>query len=366
MNKIQITILNYTIVFFMFATLSGCDKELTVIEKQPYQVPKFFNPVVKPSLFNSSVVRTWDGWFYAYGSEENWVGAGGARLMPVMKSADMVNWTYQRNIFSARPSWSTGAMTSPDVVEVDRRYYVYYSFASASATNPKPSIALGTSVTPMGPFVEREDMEDMGTKPGNLFDTDSVATPNPRHPFFFRDGDGPKYLFWTSNLAGDDRSAVYGIQLSANGQRIPDFTAMKKVASASFDGVLIHKKDNFYYFFGTRVIGTASTIVVGRSTALFGPYLDKTGGDLNVGTNGTIFIEANATFSAPGHNSKIFTDKNKEDWMMFHAIDSRDPKFTNNLDKKPLLLTKVIWNNGWPEVVADYLTTKELSGPNFY
>jgi arabinan endo-1,5-alpha-L-arabinosidase len=358
--------LKYTPILFMFAILTGCTKKLTVIEQQPYQVPKFFNPVVKPSLFNSSVLRTWDGWFYSYGSEENWVGAGGARLMPVMKSADMVNWTYQRNIFNARPSWSTGSMTSPDVVEVDRKYYVYYSFATASATSPKPSIALGTSVTPMGPFVEREDMDDMGTKPGNLFDTDSVTTPNPRHPFFFQEESGPKYLFWTSNLAGNSQSGVYGIRLSASGQRIPDFKSMVKVASEVFEGVLIQKKDDYYYFFATRVSGTASTIVVGRSKNLFGPYLDKNGGDLSVGTNGSVFIEANSTFTSPGHNSKIFTDKNKEDWIMFHAIDTRDPKFTNNLDKKPLMLAKIIWNNGWPEVVADYLTTKELTGPNFY
>jgi arabinan endo-1,5-alpha-L-arabinosidase len=366
MNKIQITILRYALVLFMLTSLAGCDKELTVIEKQAYEVPKFFNPVVKPSMFNSSLVRTWDGWFYAYGSEENWVGAGGARLMPIMKSADMVNWTYQRNIFNARPGWNTGAMTSPDVVEVDRRYYVYYSFAGTSATSPKPSIAVGTSVTPIGPFVEREDMEDMGTKPGNLFDIDSVDTPNPRHPFFFQEDKGSKYLFYTSNLAGNDKSGVYAFQLSANGQRISDFTSMKKVAAADFEGVMIHKKDNFYYFFGTRVGSTGSTIVVGRSTNLLGPYVDKAGGDLMVGTNGSIFVEANDNFTSPGHNSKIYTDKNKEDWMMFHAIDKRDPKFTNNLDKKPLLLTKIVWNNGWPEVVAEYLTPNELTGPNFY
>ncbi|TQM51632.1 arabinan endo-1,5-alpha-L-arabinosidase [Arcticibacter tournemirensis] len=366
MNKIKITILKYAVVLFVAAILAGCNKELTVIEKQAYEAPKFFNPVVKPSLFNSSVLRTWDGWFYAYGSEENWVGAGGNRLMPVMKSADMVTWTYQRNIFNARPSWSTGAMTSPDVVEIERRYYVYYSFASASSTSPKPSIALATSVTPMGPFVEREDMEDMGTKPGNLFDTDSVDTPNPRHPFFFQEENGDKYLFYTSNVAGDVKSAVYCLPLSASGQRIPDFTSMKKVASADFDGVLIQKKDNFYYLFGTRVNGNSSTIIVGRSANLLGPYVDKTGGDLMVGTNGTIFAEANALFSSPGHNSKIFTDKSKEDWIMFHVIDSRDPKFTNNLDKKPLVLARIVWNNGWPELVSDYLTEKELIGPNFY
>lgn len=342
----------------------ACDKPGEAYVLPPYTVPTFTNPVTGPSLLNPSVLRTWDGWFYAYGSEENWVGSGGNRLMPVLKSSDLINWTYERNVFSTRPTWRTGTLSSPEVIEINKRPHIYYTFGNATDINV--SIGVGISFNPAGAFSDREDFEEMGDKPSNLLDIDSTNIADPRHPFYYDDSPNKtKYLFWNSANAGED-AAVYCIKLTDNGLRITDFTTFKKIASRALEGITIHKRANHFYLFGTKVNGSSSTIVVGRATNLLGPYVDKSGKDLLDLSAGTVFVEEGEVFRSPGHTTRIFTDKDNSDWIMFHAVDKRDPTFSNNVEKKPLILVKVNWNNEWPEPVAEYLTDEKLIGPNFY
>lgn len=364
MNKL-LYIYRFLASCFIVSSFIACDKLGNEYIMPPYTVPSFTNPVMGPSLLNPSVLRTWDGWFYAYGSEENWIGSGGNRLMPVMKSSDMVNWSYERNIFSTRPSWRSGLLSSPDVVEINKKPHLYYTFGNA--TDQTVSIGIAASFVPSGPYTDREDYEDMGDKPGNLVDVDSIHIADPRHPFYFDDqASNSKYIFFNCKNE-PDRPGVYGMKLSANGLRIPDFTAHTKIASESLEGITIHKRNNYYYLFGTKVNGSSSTIVVGRATNLLGPYVDKNGADLLDLSAGTVFVEEGEIFRSPGHNTRIFTDKDNAQWIMFHAVDKRDPNFpSSTVEKKPLVLVKINWNNDWPEPVLDYLTAKEVLGPNFY
>jgi len=364
MKNIQVKLFRYLALIGIYSQLLGCDKPTADFVRPDYTPPRFSNPVAGPSLTNPSVLRTWDGWFYAYGSEVTDAEAGSASLIPVMKSADLVNWTFQRAAFSSRPSWHTGWLSSPEVVEVNRQAYMYYSFGNAD--DPEVSIGIATAFNPAGPYVNREDLEEMGDKPGNLLDADSILIADPRHPFFFQEGEkGPKYLFWTSSNAAD-QSGVYCLPLLENGLRVPDWEATEKIASGTLNGVVIHQRDAEYYLFGTKEEEGTSRIVVGRSSRLEGPYLDKNGTDMNDDAAGSTFIESSATFANPGRNTRIFNDKNADDWILFHATDTRETVPENGHVPRPLLLAKVVWNNGWPEIVTDYLAAEEVSGPNFF
>lgn len=363
MNNLKKT-LKYICAAILLIAVIGCDKPGDEFVAPPYTIPHFSNPVMGPSLLNPSILRTWDGWFYAYGSEENWVGTGGSRLMPIVKSADLINWTYQRNVFNTRPTWRTGSLSSPEVVEINKKPHIYYSFGNI--TDVSVSIGVGAAFIPAGSFSDREDFEEMGPKPGNLIDVDSTGIADGRHPFYFDDlSNGTKYLFWNSKN-DPVKPGVYAIKLSNNGLRISDFQGYKKIASEALEGITIHKRGNLFFLFGTKVTGSSSTIVVGKSSDLLGPYLDKNGKDLMEVTAGTIFVEEGPVFRSPGHTTRIFTDKDNSDWILFHAVDKRDPVFSNNVEKKPLILVKINWNNDWPEVVTEYLTANEVLAPNFY
>jgi len=363
MKTIQVKLISYLIMTGILCQLAGCDKPTADFVRPDYTPPRFSNPVAGPSFTNPSVLRTWDGWFYAYGSEVTGAEAGAA-LIPVMKSADLVNWTFQRAAFSSRPSWHKGWLSSPEVVEVNRQAYLYYTFGDVD--DPTVCVGIATAFNPAGPYVNREDLEEMGDMPGNLLDADSIHIADPRHPFYFQDGEkGSKYLFWTSGNAGE-QSGVYCLQLTENGLRVPDWETTQKIASGTLEGVVIHQQGAVYYLFGTRVENGTSRIVVGRSDRLQGPYVDRDGKDLNDDTAGSTFIEGSATFVNPGHNTRIFTDKNAEDWVLFHAVDARENTADDEAEQRPLLLAKVTWSHGWPGVVAEYLSDEEVTGPNFY
>jgi len=45
----------------------------------------YTNPVFEPILADPTVVRADDGWFYAYGTQDDWGDGHGSRLIPVVK-----------------------------------------------------------------------------------------------------------------------------------------------------------------------------------------------------------------------------------------------------------------------------------------
>lgn len=57
-----------------------------------------------------------------------------------------------------------------------------------------------------------------------------------------------------------------------------------------------------------------------------------------------VVIHKNDSFVGTGHNSEIVTDKNGDDWVLYHAVD------LNNPGGRKLMLDRVRWKGGWPYV----------------
>ena len=120
------------------------------------------------------------------------------------------------------------------------------------------------------------------------------------------------------------------------------------MAGTAYEGTYIHKKDGYYYFFasiGTCCEGLNSTYttVVGRSENLFGPYVDKKGGNM-LDNKHEILIHKNSAFVGTGHNSEIVTDNAGNDWFFYHAVSVKNP------EGRMLLMDKIEWKDGWPSV----------------
>lgn len=309
------------------------------------------NPVFQPVFADPSVIKAEDGYFYAYATEDDWGGTNGLHIVPIIRSTDLVNWTFVTNAFSQKPTWKNqGFIWAPDINLVNGKYYLYYSYSLWG--DPNPGIGLAIADKPEGPFTDL----------GKILQSEEIGVANSIDPFYIED-EGIKYLFWGSYRG------IYGIQLSEDGKTISGDKF--KIASDFFEGTYIMKKNGYYYFFGSNgncCEGAASKykLLIGRASNLKGPYQNKQGDNL-LTVQGTLFIEGNANggFAGPGHNAEIITDEAGDDWMLYHAIDKKIPYLPVGATRRPLMLDKIKWENNWPVIEGDEPSLTDQKMPVF-
>jgi arabinan endo-1,5-alpha-L-arabinosidase len=78
--------------------------------------------------------------------------------------------------------------------------------------------------------------------------------------------------------------------------------------------------------------------MVGRSTAITGPYVDETGKRMMEG-GGTELLHGNSCWVGPGGES-VFS-RSGQDIMVFHAYDPKT-------GKPALQVSTLDWSGGWP------------------
>lgn len=316
------------------------------------------NPVFEPVLADPTVLRDpVSQLFYAYGTEDNWDDNEGWRWVPILESADMVNWRYVGQAFEDKPNWKEkGGIWAPDINYVDGRYFLYYSFSTWGDKNP--GIGLAIAESPIGPFVDQ----------GKLFDSQDIDVPNSIDPFYYQEKE-KRYLFWGS-FSSLPTQGTYVIELTEDSKRVRDIHQKTKIAAGDFEAVMIHKHGDYYYFFGSKGSccgGRNSTyqVRVARSKNLLGPYLDKDGKDIAERGNGTLILEGNDQYAGPGHNSGIITDSQGKDWMLYHAIDRKNAKLKNGISRRVLMLEQLYWKDGWPLFQNPTPTTTRAANPVF-
>jgi arabinan endo-1,5-alpha-L-arabinosidase len=301
------------------------------------------NPVFEPDLADPTWIRTGDGWFYAYGTENTW--ETGHQVVPVARSRDLVNWSYVGEAFEKKPDWKDGWIWAPEIASLGGKYVLYYAFSLWG--DPNPAIGVATSDRPEGPFTDH----------GRLLDSESMDVVNSIDPSIYKE-DGSIYLIWGSLGGG-----IHGIGLSADGRSI---TGEKfPLAGTSFEAPYIFRKDGYYYLFLSTATccegaGSLYRVVVGRSEDLRGPYRTINGHDLLGYNNGWlppavdlidgVILAGNATFAGPGHNGQIFTDDGGQDWFIYHAIERSDPYLPVGATRRPLCIDPIEWVEGWPVI----------------
>lgn len=302
----------------------------------------FSNPVSTRSLPDPTLVRGGDGAFYLFATEN-------IKNVPIMKSMNLVDWTLIGTVFTneIRPDFVTnGAIWAPDVSYVNGKYVLYYSM---STWGGEWQCGIGRAVAdnPQGPFTDL----------GKLFISSEIGVQNSIDPFYMEDN-GKKYLIWGSFRG------VYAVELTDDGLYMKPRQTPVRVLGTAFEGVYIHKKENYYYAFasvGSCCEGVNSTYrtVVGRSENLLGPYVDKSGKSM-LDNNFEVVISKGVRFVGTGHNSEIVTDDLGQDWMLYHAIDITDPS------GRKLMLDQIHWDeNGWPSVNSG-MPSRSYSRPVFF
>lgn len=287
----------------------------------------YTNPVMDFDMPDPTVISADDGYFYLYATE------GHGYSIPIVRSSDLVNWERIGAAFSkeTRPTFEPkGGLWAPDINRLKKQYLLYYSMSYWGGSKTC-GIGVATADSPQGPFKDH----------GPLFRSNTIDVFNSIDPEFVREK-GRNYLFWGSFWG------IYAVELTKDGLAVKAGSRPKQIAGGAFEAAYVHKRDGYYYLFASigsccEGLNSTYTTVVGRSRSLMGPYTDKSGkGMLDNGYE--VVIRRSDRFVGPGHNSDIVTDKAGDDWLLYHAVDSRDPR------GRKLLLDKIEWVDGWPTV----------------
>src|SRR5688572_13193633 len=199
-------------------------------------------------------------------------------LIPMLRSLDLVNWTYMGDAFSARPAWvdPTSGFWAPDIQFFNGQYYLYYTVPDVGdTTSGEPgchgdsAIGVATSSSPLGPWVDQGApvVEPRRNGPGcNFFWTFD--------PEVVQDN-GQNYIFFGSYYGG-----ISARTLSADGLHSEPASQVQITIPNRYEGTEIVQHEGYWYLFASATNCcngplTGYSIFAGRSENVLGPYVDR-------------------------------------------------------------------------------------------
>lgn len=286
--------------------------------------------------------------------------------LPIRCSNDLLAWKRCGAVFPVIPEWihemspKTRDLWAPDISFYDGLYHLYYAF-SVFGKNTS-GIALATNVTldassPDYKWIDRGlVLRSLETDDFNAID-----------PNLILDAKGEAWLCFGSFWSGikmrhldrktgllsttDTKTYALASRLStpATGVRSPELPPDTEAVEAPF----IFAHGGYYYLFVSwdlccRGLKSTYRTMVGRSTSVTGPYLDRSGKSMEAG-GGSPLLTANSTWLGPGGESLIHladgTMKNQA-LIVFHAYSAKD-------GRPAMQLSTLAWNNGWPQAALE-------------
>lgn len=316
----------------------------------------YTNPISKTfaqSFADPAIVKGKDGFWYAYATSDALRAGDEYHLLPMARSNDLVHWKYVGDTFTegTAPDWmDVPEMWAPDIAFFGGKYHLYYVVTETTVTPDEFDTAIGVAAasTPSGPWIDsgrplvgpRPDPES----PGDYFWTFD--------PDLFTAPDGTHYLLYGSYYGG-----IFVTELSGNGMRTVGEPTQVAI-NDRYEGAYMIRHGGFYYLFASNANccagpTTGYSVFVGRSTSPRGPFVDRAGDTMTESrVGGTRVIQPNGNkWVGTGHNSMV-TDLTGQDWLVYHAIDRRDPFLEEpfGVNQRPMLMDRLDWIAGWPTV----------------
>lgn len=272
-----------------------------------------------------------------FDGERYWVVSTGAG-MPIRASTDLKQFELLGDAVPGLPTWAADHVPkathfwSPDVAYFGGRYHLYYALAGGGgqlacighATASKLG-SVGSWTDDGAPVICTQQEDDwFAIDPSVLVDDDEKA--------------------WL--LAGSSPGLKL-IELEASGGR----TAAEPtpIAARPDGGVIqasaITRHGGYYYVFASfdlccRGADSTRSIRFGRSSTLFGPYLDRDGTSLLDG-GGSVLLEGGPRWKGPGSNDVL--QQGDQSYSFYFAYDA------DNDGKTSLRLSTLAWDEeGWP------------------
>lgn len=273
-------------------------------------------------------------------------------LIPMFSSTDLVNWTYEGDAFTTRPSWlaPNAGMWAPEITYLGGQYLLYYTAPDTdpAVTGGGSAIGVATAPTPLGPWTDSGDPVIDPAPPSCCpdakrwtFDPDVITW------------NGTPWIYYGSYFGG-----LSVRQLTPDGLESLPATQVEIAIANRYEGAEVVARDGFLYLFASATNCcngdlTGYSVFAGRATSPTGPFVDRDGVSFladRVGGTPALSMNGNR-WVGPGHNS-VFVDFAGQWWTIYHAVDRHDPYFAGatGFTKRPALLDPLDWVDGWPTV----------------
>ena len=272
-------------------------------------------------------------------------GTGG--LLGFRSSTNFAQWSNAGTVFSTLPTWIKTALGqnipdlwAPDVSFVNGTYRVYYAASTFGSNHSVIGLATNTTLDPKNTAYKWVDQGLVleSNKAGSNDDWNAID------PNVVQDATGNWWMvfgsFWsgiklrrldpvTGKLSSAD-STLYGLASHSGGIEAPS--------------IIFH--NGYYYLFVSydsccKGVDSTYRTMVGRATAVTGPYTDATGKGMLQG-NAVQLLAKDGRYIGPGGGT-AFQDGN----LFFYAYHYYDGQMNG---ASQLMLRPITWKNDWPEL----------------
>ena len=299
-------------------------------------------PVHDPSIIRQG------GTYYAFTSD--FLGQAGGYLL-MRCSVDRTKWTACGAVFQQMPAWTASAVPgalclwAPDVSFFNGLYHVYYAVSTAGSQQSVIGLVTNTTLDPQDAaykWVDRGPV--LASKPGDDF--------NAIDPNILVDADGDVWLtygcYW-SGIKQRKIDAATGMLSAADTARY-DLATRPGIKDNPIEGPSLIQHGVYYYLFVSvdlccNVSAALADYkqVVGRATSPHGPFVDTQGTAMMNG-GGTVLIEGNGSWNAPGGGAAWIDPDTGDSFLGFHALNMSQG------GAPYLWLKSIAWQNDWPVV----------------
>jgi len=249
-------------------------------------------------------------------------------------STNLTTWAAVADVFSSIPSWVANSISSvtniwaPDISYFGDQYHLYYAVST-----------FGSNQSCIGHATRASMSAGSWTDHGSVICSNVGTTDNWNaiDPNIIVDDAGTPWMTFGSFWSG-----IKLVKLDSTGARA-DTTVLSIANNSSIEGPYIIHQCGYYYLFVSFGSCCGSpwdyNIRVGRSTSVSGPYTDKAGTKMMSG-GGTLLVQGNSTWTAPGHNAVLVTPSGT--YNFYHALDS------NHANAVLRISQLVVDAEGWP------------------
>lgn len=228
-----------------------------------------------------------------------------------------------------------GGAWAPDISNFGGVFHLYYAVST-----------FGSNKSCMGHATRAALDSGSWTDKGNVLCSNMGQTKddwNAIDPNIIVDDAGVPWLDFGSFWSG-----IKMAKLNSDGSRadMELYDLASGPAGGAVEGPFIFKRCGFYYLFvsfGSCCSAPYNyTIRVGRSATVTGPYVDKEGTPMMKG-GGTLLVQGNSSWSAPGHNAVIVYENRT--YNVYHALAAPSGKD----GVATLRIAELVWDaDGWP------------------